>query len=682
MGAADPLERLRPPPDPGGPEGGLAVRHGHDREAGRLGRPRQHHGGPADQWRRPRRRVRAHRPQVVLLRPAVRRVPHPRPGRGRGLLLPDASPPARRRAQPLPAAAAEGQARQSLQRLLRDRVRRDLGATGRRGGSRSPDDHRDGQPHPPGLRLRQRHWDAAWRRPGHQPCRPPLDLRQAAHRPAIDAERLGGSLGGVRGRDDLLAPARPGLRRSDRRRRRGTGLQAHRQRRAQVLDLQARTGARGRVPRMPWRQRLRRGIGDAAALQGGAARLHLGGLGQRAMPRRAQGDGQESRLGPGIRQRGRRGRRARAPARPVRREAQGGPPVRAGHTGIPGTLTGRAHGPGPAGIAAGPLRRPGGGGGIRRVPSGRRLGQRVRHPAGEHGLRPDHRPPPSGRVGSAGPPSLAAKELQMDYETLRYERDGHVTVLTYYRPEHRNAIIRQMNRELPHAWQRFRDADDEFVLVITGDGDAFCAGWDLEDASQLGEAGWPNWDQFKTSVFNSPGECGYTRRIDIFKPVIAAVNGWAVAAGLENALLADIRIASENAIFGALERRWNIVGGDGMTVRLNLTVGYARSMELIITGRQVGAEEARRIGLANEVVPEGKALERALELAHQVAELPQGAIRSDKETMVRNVGLTYEQRLRLEAENTLSMFARRDSHAEGARAFKEKRAPDWPHHGL
>jgi enoyl-CoA hydratase len=274
------------------------------------------------------------------------------------------------------------------------------------------------------------------------------------------------------------------------------------------------------------------------------------------------------------------------------------------------------------------------------------------------------------------------KEDQMDYETLRYERDGHVTVLTYARPEQRNAVNRQMNRELHHAWQRFRDADDEFVLVITGEGDAFCAGWDLEDAAELGEAGWPNWDQFRTSVMNSPGECGYTRRIDVFKPVIAAVNGWAVAAGLENALLADIRIASENAIFGALERRWNIVGGDGMTVRLNLTVGYARSMELIITGRQVGAEEARRIGLANEVVPEGKALERALELAHEIAELPQGAIRSDKETMVRNVGLTYEERLRKEAENTISMFARKDSHAIGARAFKEKREPEWPHHGL
>jgi enoyl-CoA hydratase len=160
------------------------------------------------------------------------------------------------------------------------------------------------------------------------------------------------------------------------------------------------------------------------------------------------------------------------------------------------------------------------------------------------------------------------------------------------------------------------------------------------------------------------------------------VNGWAVAAGLENALLADIRIAARNAVFGALERRWNIVAGDGMTVRLPLVVGYGRAMEMIITGRAVDADEALRIGLANEVVPEGRALERALELAHEIGALPQGAIRTDKETMVRNVGRTYEEQLRQEADAAFSMFVREDSHREGAGSFKEKRAPRWPHHGL
>jgi enoyl-CoA hydratase len=267
----------------------------------------------------------------------------------------------------------------------------------------------------------------------------------------------------------------------------------------------------------------------------------------------------------------------------------------------------------------------------------------------------------------------------MSYETIRYERDGNVAILTYNRPQQRNAVSRRMNAELHDAWARFRDDDEAFVLVITGEGDAFCAGWDLADAA---ETSFDDWDEFRTHVYNSPGDCGYTRRTDVFKPVIAAVNGWAVAAGLENALLADIRIVAENAVFGALERRWNIVAGDGMTVRLPMVVGYAKAMELIITGRAVDAQEALQIGLANEVVPEGQALDRALELAREVAELPQGAIRSDKETMIRNVGRTYEEQLRTELEMTLSMFMRRDSHAIGARAFKDGVTPEWPHHGL
>jgi enoyl-CoA hydratase len=270
----------------------------------------------------------------------------------------------------------------------------------------------------------------------------------------------------------------------------------------------------------------------------------------------------------------------------------------------------------------------------------------------------------------------------MAYETLLYEQDDHVVTLTYNRPDQHNAVNRTMNRELHDAWQRFRDDNDAFVLVITGAGDTtFCAGWDLADAAALTEP--PDYDEFRVSLYNSPGECGYTRKADIFKPVIAAVNGHAFAAGLETALLADIRIAAENADFGALERRWNIVGGDGMTVRLPLVVGFAKAMELIITGRRIDVHEAKEIGLVNEVVPRGRSLERALELAHEIAALPQGAIHSDKESVMRGVGRTLEERLRIEAEQTLSMFLRRDSHTIGAAAFKAGNLrPEWPHHGL
>jgi enoyl-CoA hydratase len=267
------------------------------------------------------------------------------------------------------------------------------------------------------------------------------------------------------------------------------------------------------------------------------------------------------------------------------------------------------------------------------------------------------------------------------YETLRYEQDGHVVTLTYDRPDQHNAVDRTMNRELHHAWQRFRDDDSAFVLVITGAGETtFCAGWDLQDAAEM--TGFGEWDHFRTYLHNCPGECGYTRRVDVFKPVIAAVNGYAFAAGLETALLADIRIAAENAEFGALERRWNIVGGDGLTARLPLVVGFARAMELIITGRRIDVHEAERIGLVNEIVPRGQALARAQELAHQIAQLPQGAIRTDKESVLRGPGRTLEDRLRLEAEAALSMFMRRDSHTIGASAFKRGEVPEWPNQGL
>lgn len=267
----------------------------------------------------------------------------------------------------------------------------------------------------------------------------------------------------------------------------------------------------------------------------------------------------------------------------------------------------------------------------------------------------------------------------MQLETLTYEVNDHVAVLTYNRPEQQNAINRTMNAELQEVWPHFRDDNEAFVMVIAGAGNNFCAGWDLVDAAE-----WKvrDWDEFRNYVYNSPGECGYTRRMDVQKPVLAAVQGYAVAAGLETAMLADIRIADDNAVFGALERRWNIVAGDGLTVRLPLIVGYARAMEMVITGREVGAEEALRIGLVNEVVESGRCLERALELAHQIASLPQGAIRTDKETINRNVGRTFDERFRNEAEASLAMSMRRDTQDIGARAFKDKTTPVWPNHGL
>ena len=269
----------------------------------------------------------------------------------------------------------------------------------------------------------------------------------------------------------------------------------------------------------------------------------------------------------------------------------------------------------------------------------------------------------------------------MSYKYILYEKEKHVVTITINRPEVRNCINNETNLELQQAWKSFRDDDDAFVAIFTGAGDiAFSAGWDLKDAAAL-EA-FESYDWYRRACHNVEGFCGYTKKFDIFKPIIAAVNGYCYAAGLENCLIADIRIASDTAKFGATERRWNIVAGDGLCVRLPLVVGYARAMELIITGKVIDAQEAYRIGLVNEIVPQDKLMERARELALSICKLPQGAIRTDKETVVRGVGRTVEERTFIETEQVLSMFVRGDKHTEGAKAFLQKRKPSWKEHGL
>jgi len=127
---------------------------------------------------------------------------------------------------------------------------------------------------------------------------------------------------------------------------------------------------------------------------------------------------------------------------------------------------------------------------------------------------------------------------------------------------------------------------------------------------------------------------------------------------------------------------WNIVLADGGNVRLPMVVGFSRALELIITGRRIDAEEALRIGLVNELVPADKLMDRAMELAYAICELPQGAIRADKETVMRSWGRPISEGLFIEGEMASSMLMRRDKHSEGASAFKEKRKPDWKNHGL
>ena len=226
----------------------------------------------------------------------------------------------------------------------------------------------------------------------------------------------------------------------------------------------------------------------------------------------------------------------------------------------------------------------------------------------------------------------------MDYTEIAYESHGPVRVIRFDRPAVRNCIGPRTHEELVDAWGRFKDDDDALVAVITGTGEkSFCAGGDLKamHAAERIEDAYP---VARHEAGEMPGVLGPSRWTDVYKPVIAAVNGTAYAGGLEWACFADIRIVEEHASFGVTCRRWNIGLADGDTQRLPRIVGMGRAMELILTGRVIDAEEALRIGLANEVVPKGRSLDRALALAGFIASLPQPAIRTDKEAAVRGYG--------------------------------------------
>jgi enoyl-CoA hydratase len=220
--------------------------------------------------------------------------------------------------------------------------------------------------------------------------------------------------------------------------------------------------------------------------------------------------------------------------------------------------------------------------------------------------------------------------------------------------------------------------------VMTGaGGEAFCAGADLKAAAAgfLGsedEEPLIEWTPEEVEAHNKgerDGIIGPSRWTDIYKPIIAAVNGVAYAGGLEWACFADIRIADEHASFGVTCRRWNIGLGDGGTQRLPRIVGMGRAMELIISGRVIDAREAQRIGLVNEVTPSGGCVERALELAEEIAALPQPAIRTDKEAAVRGFGRPLEEGLRIEAQCFNKLLATPEI-AEGVRQFVERDHPD------
>jgi len=244
-------------------------------------------------------------------------------------------------------------------------------------------------------------------------------------------------------------------------------------------------------------------------------------------------------------------------------------------------------------------------------------------------------------------------------QTVSFERDGRIAIVTIERPERRNAVDAATARQLYDAFKAF-DADEGLdVAVLTGRGGYFCAGADLK--SVAAGAGNP------VKEGGDLGPMGCTR-LKLGKPVIAAVEGPAVAGGLEVACWADLRVAAEDAVFGVFCRRFGVPLIDLGTVRLPRLIGHSRAMDLILTGRPVEAREAVEIGLANRLAPPGKALEVALDLARQIAAFPQGCLRGDRMSAIEQWSLDWDAATANELKYGMAVL-RSGASREGAARF-------------
>lgn len=255
--------------------------------------------------------------------------------------------------------------------------------------------------------------------------------------------------------------------------------------------------------------------------------------------------------------------------------------------------------------------------------------------------------------------------------TVRVEVQGAVWTVIHSRYEARNAMDPRSARELFEAFSDFDADPDASVAVFWGEGGAFCAGWDLKAAAGLAD----NDDGVSALTFTKTNDGGHSRapmgpsRMQLSKPVIAAVAGPAVAGGMELAMWADMRVMEENAYMGVYCRRWGIPLIDGGTVRLPRLVGQGRALDLIMTGRQVMADECERIGLCEYVVPEGQARVKAEELAHEIARFPQGCMRADVASAKAAYGMDLADALENEYVQSKAMVAAEG--IAGARRFAD-----------
>ena len=255
------------------------------------------------------------------------------------------------------------------------------------------------------------------------------------------------------------------------------------------------------------------------------------------------------------------------------------------------------------------------------------------------------------------------------YETIRYGVDDHVATVTLNRPDVHNAQNDTLRRELYEIFGALVTDDDVKAIVVTGAGDrAFSAGADIREFVAPASP---------TELREKRKRLEYRAMMDRCpQPIIAAINGFALGGGLELALACDIRIAAENAQLGLTEVNLAIIPGGGGTQRLPRLVGRGKALEMILTGARIPAAEALRIGLIERMVPAGEALKNATELARTIAEKAPIALRYAKEAVVKGLGMSLEDGLRLEGDLS-TLLRTTEDRVEGAKAFLEKRKPRW-----
>jgi enoyl-CoA hydratase len=244
--------------------------------------------------------------------------------------------------------------------------------------------------------------------------------------------------------------------------------------------------------------------------------------------------------------------------------------------------------------------------------------------------------------------------------TVTSEHDGPVTVVTIDRPEVRNAVDRPTAAALAEAFTAFDEDDERSVAVLTGAGGTFCAGADLKGIAE---------GRGNRVTLHGDGPMGPTRMV-LSKPVIAAVEGHAVAGGIELAAWCDLRVAARDAVFGVYCRRWGVPLVDGGTVRLPRLVGHSHALDLILTGRGVSGDEAAAMGLANRLVEPGTARAEAVALAHELARFPQVCLRNDRTSAYEQWGLDLGAALANETDHGLRTLASPET-MEGATRFAQ-----------